>query len=67
VISSLRVGQMTFRSSDLTSRTKTAGLVRSGWAGLAPLDLAGFLESGFPVWGPRTCVAMSSPVALSAG
>ena len=50
VINSLRVGQMTFRSSALTSRTKTAGVVRSGFAGLP----AGFLEAGGLLWGPRT-------------
>ena len=47
VISSLRVGQITFLSSALTSRTKTAGLVRSGFAG--PRDLTGLLACG-----PRT-------------
>jgi hypothetical protein len=45
---------MTFRSSDLISRTKTTGLVRSGLARPPGLALTGFLASDFLDGVPRT-------------
>src|SRR5579864_5504170 len=57
VTSSLRVGQITFRSSAATCRINRAGVVRSRLAAPAPLRRSA-------LW-PRVWVAMSSPNALA--